>query len=78
MNVYTYSQARRHLAAVLDEAKREGEVRITRRDGTAFALRPVEKKASALDVPAVEGVEVTSEEIAEMIREGRDRTHGGT
>jgi prevent-host-death family protein len=40
MNVYTYSEARRNLASVLDEAERDGEVRITRRDGRTFSLRP--------------------------------------
>ena len=76
MNVYTYSQARRQLSDVLSEAQRDGEVRITRRDGATFALRPVREETSALDVPAAKGVEITGEEIAEMIREGRDREYG--
>lgn len=40
MNVYTYSEARRNLASVLEEAERDGEVHITRRDGRTFSLRP--------------------------------------
>jgi hypothetical protein len=33
MNVYTYSEARQNLASLLDQAAREGEVRIQRKDG---------------------------------------------
>lgn len=76
MNVYTYTEARRRLAAVLDEAERDGEVRITRRDGRAYVLRPLEpaeRERSPLDVPAVEGVALTLGEITEAIRESRER-----
>jgi prevent-host-death family protein len=79
MNVYTYSEARRRLAAVLDEAERDGEVRITRRDGRAYVLRPMaesDRTRSPLDVPAVEGVTVSLDEIAEALREGREREYG--
>lgn len=37
---YTYSEARQNLAAVLEQAAREGEVRIRRWDGRIFVLRP--------------------------------------
>jgi len=76
MNVYTYSEARRQLASVLDEANRTGGVRITRRDGSAFVLRPAppEPGRSLLDVPPVPGVSLSLEEIGEALREGRDRT----
>jgi len=72
MNVYTYSEARRR-AAVLDEAEREGEVRITRRDGRTFTLRPV-SKGSPLDVPPVEEADVTVEDINQFVQDGRART----
>ncbi len=42
MKVYTYSEARQRLASLLDEALREGEVRIKRRDGDEFVLTPAE------------------------------------
>ncbi len=41
MKVYTYSEARQRLARVLDEARSGGEIRIKRRDGSEFAVRPV-------------------------------------
>lgn len=72
MKVYTYSEARRWLARVLDEAREGGEVRIRRRDGTEFSLRPVVRESSPLDVPGVE-TGVTRDEILEAIREGRER-----
>lgn len=74
MNVYTYSEARRWLAAALDEAEWEGEVRITRRDGRTFTLRPV-SKGSPLDVPPVEEADVTLEDVNQFVQEGRTRTY---
>jgi antitoxin Phd len=53
MKVYTYSEARQRLASLLDQARREGQVRIRRRDGQTFVLRPVTTPRSPLDVPGV-------------------------
>lgn len=75
MKVYTYSEARRWLARVMDEAKEGGEVRIKRRDGAEFALRPVPGTASPLDVPGVDAG-LRREDIISAIREGRERTPG--
>jgi len=72
MKVYTYTEARREFARVLDEARADGEVRITRRDGSEFTLRPVHSDRSPLDVPAAASP-VGLEAILEAIREGRDR-----
>ncbi len=49
MTVYTYSEARQHLAEILDKARTEGAVQIRRRDGSMFQVTPVEHKASPLD-----------------------------
>ena len=70
MMVYTYSEARRLFARILDEARDGGEVRIRRQDGTEFSIRPVERKGSPLDVPGVE-TDITREEILEALRESR-------
>jgi hypothetical protein len=40
MTVYTYSDARQIFASLLEQALREGEVRIRRKDGRMFVLRP--------------------------------------
>ncbi|MBO6575899.1 MAG: type II toxin-antitoxin system Phd/YefM family antitoxin [Rhodothermales bacterium] len=72
MRVYTYSEARQQLASVLDQASEDGEIRIKRRDGTEFSLRPVVSECSPLDVPAIDAG-LTREEIVELVREGRER-----
>ena len=72
MKVYTYTEARRWLARVLDEARAGGEIRIKRRDGSEFSLRPVPPSGSPLDVEGVDtGLEIA--EIAGAVREGRER-----
>ncbi len=72
MKVYTYSEARRKLTSVLDEARDKGEIRIKRRDGSEFSLRPVVSVGSPLDVPGV-ATGVGRKDILGAIREGRTR-----
>ena len=69
---YTYSEARQNLAALLEQAAREGEVRIRRRDGRVFVLRPQTVGGSPLDIPSVD-LGVTTGDIVALIREGRER-----
>jgi prevent-host-death family protein len=70
MNVYTYTEARQQLARLLDEAARDGQVLIKRRDGQVFVLQPQPSKTSPL---AVEGVDLdlTRDEIVAFVQEGR-------
>jgi prevent-host-death family protein len=72
MMEYTYSQARQNLAEVLEQAARDGEVRIRRRDGRVFVLRPQRAAGSPLDVGIVD-LGVSTGEIVVLIREGRER-----
>ena len=53
MKTYTYTEARQHFAALLDEARRAGRVQIRRRDGQLFVLQPATQERSPLDVPGV-------------------------
>jgi len=76
MKVYTYTEARQRLASLLDEAREGGEVRIKRRDGAEFAVRPVVEGGSPLDVPGVDA-DVRREDILQAIRESRERDPGG-
>ncbi len=69
---YTYSDARQNLAALLEQAARDGEVRIRRRDGRVFVLRPQPAEGSPLDIGSVD-LGVTTAEIVDIIREGRER-----
>jgi len=69
MRSYTYSEARRDLATVLDEAEREGAVEIRRRDGSVFRILPLRKsKGSPLDVKGV-----SSADLVAIVRAGRER-----
>jgi hypothetical protein len=72
MKVYTYSEARQRLAALLEKARREGSVRILRRDGQVFVVHPQAASGSPLDVGGV-NLGLTREEIVDLVREGRKR-----
>lgn len=72
MKVYTYSEARQKLSDVLKQARQEGEVRIKRRDGQEFAVRPVTTTGSPLDVAGVD-TSISQEEIVEVVRQLRER-----
>lgn len=49
-----------------------GKVFIRRRDGRMYALTPAKIRSCPLDVPSVKA-RITTEEIVEMIRSGRER-----
>ena len=72
MTVFTYSEARQKLASLLDRANDEGEVRIKRRDGQVFVIKPLLESGSPLDIEGVE-LNLTAAEIVEFVREGRRR-----
>ena len=70
MIVYTYSEARQNLASLLDRAAQEGEVRIKRKDGQVFVVKPEPRAESPLDVEGVD-LGLTRTEILQFIQEGR-------
>jgi PHD/YefM family antitoxin component YafN of YafNO toxin-antitoxin module len=70
MNTYTFTEARQKLAALLEQAARNGEVRIKRRDGQVFVIRPQKRQGSPLDVEGVQ-LDLTRDEILESIAESR-------
>ena len=72
MQVYTYSEARQKFALVLDQAEKSGKVLIKRKDGRTFALVPEAIAASPLNVPSIKAT-ITTEEIVDMVRDGRER-----
>jgi hypothetical protein len=72
MQVYTYSEARQKLAKVLEQAESSGKVVIRRKDGRTFALIPENIRSSPLDVPSVKA-DISTQEIVNIIREGRER-----
>jgi prevent-host-death family protein len=72
MQVYSYSEARQKLAMILKQAESTGKVIIRKKDGRTFALIPEKVASSPLDVPSIKA-KITSEEIVDIIREGRER-----
>lgn len=72
MKSYTFSEARQNFAAILEQARRDGAVRIQRRDGQSFVLTPEPQKVSPLDIPGITpNIPVTREDILQSINEGR-------
>ena len=70
MNTYTYTEARQKLASLLDQAAKYGEVRIKRRDGQVFVIKPQKRKGSPLNVDGVK-LNLSRKEILQSIEEGR-------
>jgi len=70
MKVYTYTEARQKLASLLDQAAREGEVRIKRKDGKIFVIRLQSREESPLEVEGID-LGITTQEIIDFIDEGR-------
>jgi hypothetical protein len=69
MKTYTYSEARQHFAALLDEARRAGRVQIRRRDGQLFVLQPATQESSPLDVPGVDAGLLAGDSAAWLLEE---------
>ena len=70
MNTYTFTEARQKLASLLEQAARNGEVRIKRRDGQVFVIRPQKRQGSPLDIDGIE-LNLSRDEILESIAESR-------
>jgi prevent-host-death family protein len=73
MKTYTYTEARQHLADLLNRARREGQVEIRRRDGQTFVVLPATPKGSPLDVPGVDSG-LSRNAIVGLVRESRQST----
>ncbi len=79
IKVYTIDEAKRDMDALLDDAERGGDVRIQRPDGSEFVVRPVVPDASTpidyeecwKDLPVI-GLDLTVDEIVQIVREGRE------
>ena len=68
----TYTETQENLSVLLERALDEGEVRIKRTNGQVFILKPEIAKRSALDIIGID-LGVTTKEIVEFVREGRER-----
>lgn len=70
MSMYTYSEARRRLASLLEEALGGRRVIIRRKDGRLFELRSAPVNGSPLDVDTVD-LDITTDEIVDFIQKSR-------
>ena len=68
----TYTETQENLSVLLERASDEGEVRIKRTNGQIFILKPERTKRSALDIAGID-LGVSTKEIVEVVREGRER-----
>jgi hypothetical protein len=74
MKSYTFSEARQKFATVLEEARRDGAVRIQRRDGQSFVLRPELPTGSPLDIAGIQPEQhISRDDILTSIQDGRQR-----
>ncbi len=74
MKVYSFSEARQQLAALLNQARREGQVRIRRRDGQEFVVQPAPASTGLpLDIPGL-GLDLTISDVVDLVRESRSST----
>jgi antitoxin Phd_YefM of type II toxin-antitoxin system len=71
MKEYSFTEARQHFSAILDEAKKEGIVCVKKRDGELFYIKPATLKKSPLDVKGID-LGMSSLEIVDVIRESRE------
>lgn len=70
MITYMYTEARQKLASVLEQAAKHGEVRIKRRDGQVFVVKPQTRGGSPLDVEGLK-LRVSRDDIVESIKASR-------
>lgn len=68
----TYLETQENLSVLLERASEQGEVRIQRKNGQVFVLKPENKKRFALDVAGID-LGISTEEIVRFVREGRDK-----
>jgi antitoxin Phd len=71
MKLYTYSTARQRLAAVLEDASRDGQVQIRRQDGRVYAVMPVAAPAES-PFANVSGRSVDSATSKDLLRALRE------
>ena len=71
MRVFTYSEARKRLAEVLDLAEND-EIIIKRRNGETFSLKRTRKAVSPLDIEGMK-LDISTTELVAAVRESRER-----
>ncbi len=73
MSLYTVAQAKRNLAALLEEARQGGSVQIQDSEGQLYILKPQRRGASPLDVEGAD-LGVPLDELLAAIRPSAGNT----
>ncbi len=76
MLVMTYSDARRNFSSLLNKVKVDGAAIVKRADGSRFKITVDEdEKKSPFDgiTPVLKGLNMSTDEIVSLVREGRER-----
>ena len=68
----TYLETQENLSALLEQAREEGEIRIRRTEEQGFVPKLENPERFALDVAGID-LGISTKEIVELIREGRER-----
>lgn len=71
MKVYTFTEARKRFAEVLNNAQKE-EVIIKRRSGETFVIKYRKSNRSPLDIAGIK-TKATTQDIIDAIKESRER-----
>jgi hypothetical protein len=71
MEAFTYSNARQNLARLLDIALKRGEVRIRRRDGTNFIIKPETQRSSKSPLN-VKGIDIKGIGMSDVLKAIKD------
>ena len=75
MKQFNFTEARNNFASVLELAKQEGIICISKRDGESFYIIPVKSKKSPLDIEGV-NLGLSTTDIVSIVKEGRERNYG--
>lgn len=71
--IYNYSQARQSLAQILEQAQKDGQVKLRSKDGKVFVIKPeIARGKSPLDVVSPKSA-ITKEDILAAIADSRER-----
>ncbi len=70
MSIYSASKAEEDFLFLLDQALKEGEVKIKRKDGRIFIIKPEPVGDSPLNVDGI-SLNLSQDEIIQSIHEGR-------
>jgi len=74
MKQFNFTEARNNFASVLEMAKQEGIICISKRDGESFYITPVKPEKSPLDIKGVD-IGLSSNDIVSLVKEGREREY---